>query len=448
MNRKTLLAGVVLAGLTLVAVVTLRSPEKGTRTAATTQRPVAPIAKDGVDTLEVTKAGATTIIKKTGDTYALVKPVAFPADKDAAKQAFEAFDKLEWERVVSDKKARHGEFELGDDSLRVVAKKGDTVLADLRVGKTANQSTLIRLEGKDAVWSVNGIQKYYVDKDPTAWRNKSIMTFVEKDAEKLTVTAKDGSKIVLGKPAPTDAGAPADWKVVESTVKVDKFDKTTATGVVSQLASWSANEFADAAKPEETGLDTPELTISVGLAGGKTLTALIGKKKGEEDTYVKLATGPQVYVVKKWSLERLNKRPIEFREKTLCDLTAAEITEVAVTHDKDTFTIAKAGEEWKLTKPTGITLDTSKVAGITGAFSDWKAQSFAEDAKAAGFAKPTAIINAKSGAKGRGCQLKVGAETPEKGNFFIQVAGQAEVMIVQKWSLDRVLAKLDDLKKK
>jgi hypothetical protein len=447
MNRKTLLAGAVFAGLTLIAVVTLRSPEKGVRTKTTTNSPIPAIAKDAMDTLEVTKAGATTVIKKTGDTYALVKPLAFPADTDAAKAAFEAFEKLVWEREVSNKKARHAEYEVGDDSLRVVAKKGDAVLADLRVGKSANQSTLVRLDGKDEVWSVSGLQKYQVDKDATAWRDKSLTTFAEKDAEKLTVAAKDGSKIVLEKPAPTDAGAPADWRMVESTLKIDKLDKTIASGMISQLANWKANEFADAAKPEETGLDTPALTITVGLAGGKTLTALIGNKKGEEDTYVKLADKPQVFVVKKWGLDRLNKRPIEFRDKTICDLASGELTEVAVTHGADTFTLAKAGADWKLAKPAGATLDTSKVAGITGAFADWKAQSFAEDPKLAGLAKPTSTISAK-GAKGRACQLKVGAETPEKNSFFVQVGGQPDVYVVQKWSLDRVLVKLDDLKKK
>ena len=47
---------------------------------------------------------------------------------------------------------------------------------------------------------------------------------------------------------------------------------------------------------------------------------LIGKKKGEEDFYVKRADAPQVFLVKKYNLERINKRPIEFRDKTICNL--------------------------------------------------------------------------------------------------------------------------------
>jgi hypothetical protein len=450
MNRKTLIAGLVFAGLILAAVVLMRSPEKGSRTADNAPRPIAKLAADSFDTLEVTKSKVTTIIKKDGEAYKIVQPIAYAADKDAAKGAFESLAKLEFGDVVSDQKSRHGEFEVGDDGLRVVLKKADKPVADLRIGKTTNQMTMVRVEGKDEVWSTSGLFKYQLDKDTSAWRDKTITNFDEKDAAKLQVTAKGGAKIVLGKPAPTDAGAAPDWQVVESSVKVEPFDKSVPTGVVSQLATWKANEFADGAKPEETGMDSPELTVTVGLRNGKEQTVLVGKKKGEDDFYVKTADNPQVYLVKKYNLERMNKRPIEFRDKTICNLKGDELTEVAVARDKDSFTLAKQGKDWKATKPTGFTADDSKVSTITGSFSEWKAQGFAEDnsPKATGLAKPTATIAAKSNVKGHACQLKIGSETSDKSNYYVQVDNQPDVVTVPKWSVDRILVKLDDLKKK
>ncbi len=450
MNRKTLIAGLVFAGLILATVLLLRSPEKGNRPAGGSPRPIAKLVDGSFDTLEITKGKDTTVIKKEGDAYKIVKPIAFPAEKDAAKLAFESLAKMEFGNIVSDQKSRQGEFELGADSLRVTVKKGDTVLADLRIGKTTNQMTMVRLEGKDEVWSVSGIFKYQFDKDTTAWRDKTITSFDEKDAEKLQVTTKDGAKIVLSKPAPRDAGPAPEWQVVESSVKVEPFDKTVASGVVSQLANWKANDFADGAKLEETGLDAPELTITVGLKNGKQVTALVGKKKGADEWYVKSADNPQVFLVKKYNLDRLDKRPIEFRDKTMCNLKSDELTEVAVSHDKDSFTLVKQGGSWKATKPANFTADDSKVSTITGAFADWKGQGFAEDnsPKATGLSKPSAIIATKSNVKGHACVLKVGSETSEKGAFYVQANGQPDIFTVPKWSLDRILVKLDDLKKK
>jgi hypothetical protein len=455
MNRKTLTAGAVFAGLLVLTLVVLRSPEKGSRTGEAA-RPVPAIAAGTIDSLEVTKDGKTTVIKKDGANYKVTAPVAYAADTDAAKQAFEAIEKLDFAGIVSDQKAKQTEFEVDAKGLRVVAKKGNTVLADLRVGKVANNLTMIRPEGKDQIWQAVGSLKFQLDKDSAGWRDKSILTFPEADAERIDVVSKGGAKIALVRPPKTDGGAAdSSWKVVESTVKVEPFDKAVATDMIAALNSFKTNDFADGAAPSETGLDAPELTVTVGLKGGKKESVLIGKKKGEEDFYVKTASGPQVYLVKKFSLERINKRPIEFREKTICNLTDSEITQVAVTHDKDSYTLVKdakksGADAWKLAKPAGITLDTSKTTGILSGFKEWKANSFAEDssAKATGLDKPRAIIAATSNVKGHACALKVGAELADKQNSYVGVAGSPDVMVVPKWALDRVLVKVEDLKKK
>src|SRR5687768_8844215 len=110
MNRKTLIAGALFAGLILVAIFVTRSPEKGSRTTEAS-RPVAKIAPGGIDTLEITKGTVTTVIKKDGTTYKVEKPVAYAADQDAAKQAFETLEKLEFDGIISDQKSKHDEYE-------------------------------------------------------------------------------------------------------------------------------------------------------------------------------------------------------------------------------------------------------------------------------------------------------------------------------------------------
>jgi hypothetical protein len=460
MNRKTLIAGAVFVGLIIVAVLVTRSPEKGSRSEGEAPRPVAKVPAGAVDTLEVTKGGTTTVIKKEGSTYKVEKPVPYAADQEAAKQAFEGIEKLEFDGLISDQKSKHDEFEVGANSVRVVAKNsktsGDKALVDLRIGKVANNQTMVRVEGKDDVWQAVGSLKYEFDKDAAAWRDKSITTFAEPDAERIEVASKTGGKIVLTKPAAKDGGAGGgEWTVAESSVKVEPLDKSVAPGIVSALYAWKANDFADAAKPADTGLDAPDNTITIGLKGGKKVTVLVGKKKGEEDYYVKTADAPQVFLVKKYNLERVNKRPVEFREKTMCNLNEGEITEVTVNRDKDSYTLVKqagktGNDAWKLTKPAGVTLDSSKVNAIVGAFKDWKANSFAEDnsPKATGLVKPAATITAKSNLKGSGCVLKVGAELSDKQNTYVEKNGAPDVFTVPKWSLDRVLVKVDDLKKK
>jgi hypothetical protein len=407
------------------------------------------------DTLEVTKGTATTVMKKKGDEFQIVKPIDYLADKESAKAAFEALEKVAFGNIVSTEKSRHNEFEVGDGSLRVVVKKGDKLVADLHVGKTANDETMVRLEGKDETWGATGFYKYQLDKDTLGWRDKHISRFEEKDAEKIEIVTKANGRIVLTRPAPGDGGPAPEWRAVESAVKVEPFDKRAATDVATTCSALAATDFADSAKPEETGLESPENTITVSLRNGKQYRVLVGKKKGDDETYVKMADKPQVFVVKKYTLDQLNKRPIDFRDKTMCNLAAAEITDISVARDKDPFDLTrppgKSGDDaWKLTKPAGTAPDISKANALAGFFNDFKAQGYAEDnsPKTTGLGKPVATISVKSNVKGHACTLKVGGETTDKGNYYVMANGQPDIFVVGKWAIDRITVKLDEVKKK
>jgi hypothetical protein len=451
MNRKTALAFGAFVLLSVVAFIALRAPEKGERR-GDKPRPVAKLAAADFDTLEVTRNKVTTVIQKDGGKYKVTAPVSYAADENAAKAAFEAIEKLDFGDIVTDQKAKQGEFEVGDDGLRVVAKKGATSLGELIVGKAVGAGTMVRVPGKDDIWQANGSIRFTFDKSDTDWRDKSITTFTASDAEKIDIKSKTGGTISLKKAAKKaddkSAGGNDDWTVATSTVPVPKMDTAAPGAMISALAAFKTNDFGDNVKPEVSGLGDPALTITVGLKGDKKVTVLVGNKKGDDEFYVKNAESPQVFVVKKWAMEHVNKRPIDFRDKTICDIDANDLTEVAVNHGAESYTLVKNGKDWKATKPAKTEVDPSKVTPIAGAFKAWKATGFADDpsdAKAAGLAKPQATIVAKS--KAATCALKIGDESKDKQSYFVQAGNAPDVFTVAKWSADRILVKVADIKK-
>ena len=154
-----------------------------------------------------------------------------------------------------------------------------------------------------------------------------------------------------------------------------------------------------------------------------------------------------MFLVKKYNVDRVEKPPIEFRDKTLCNIDGADVTEISVAGGDKSYALVKSGADWKATKPK-MDVDASKVTPITNAFKDWKATGFAEDqsTKSNGLAKPK-VITAKSKAKGAPvCQVKVGDETKDKLNYFVATP-KGDVLLAPKWSVDRILVKPDDLKK-
>jgi hypothetical protein len=452
MNKKTLSALGAFVVLAVIAFVALRQPEKGER-ASDHPRPIPTLNPVEITTLEVTKGGVTTTIKNEGGIYKVTAPVSFPADQAAAKTAFEALGKMDVSDLVTQQEAKQVEFEVDDKSgVRLVAKHDGKVLADLIVGKGVGAGTMVRPAGTVDVWRASGINKFTFDKGPTDWRDKSIITFQATEVEKLDVASRDGAKISLKKTG-TKAGNEDKWDVVSSSVKIEKLDNGVPNGIVTALANWKANDFADGTTLTAAGLDAPSLTVTVGLKGGKSVTALIGNKtKTAEDFYVKKADAPQIFLVKRFNLDRINKRPIDFRDKTLCDLAVADLAEISVAAGDKSYTLVKNGNDWKATKPPKLEVEGTKVTPIAAAFKDWKASGFADDQslKGNGLAKPKAVISAKSKAtksSAPACLLRIGDESSDKVSYFVSSAKSPDVYLAPKWAIDRILVKPSDLKK-
>ncbi|HVV51915.1 MAG TPA: DUF4340 domain-containing protein [Polyangia bacterium] len=448
MNKKTLTALGAFVVLGIIAIVALRQPEKGER-ASDHPRPLPVLNPVEITTLDVTKGGTTTTIKNEGGIYKVTAPVTYPADASNAKAAFDGLGKMDINDLVTSQPDKQAEFEVDDKSgVHVVAKHDGKVLADFVVGKSMGGGTMLRPTGSNDVWRASGISKFTFDKGPTEWRDKGITTFIAAEAEKLDVAAKDGAKISLKKTG-TKEGSEEKWDVVSSSLKIEKLDNAVPNGIVTALANWKANDFADGTTPAQAGLDAPELTVTVGLKGGRSVTALVGGKKGD-DTYVKKSDAPQIFLVKKFNLERMDKRPLEFRDKTLCDLPADDLTEIAVSAGDKSYTLTKSGGAWKASKPAKLELDTSKVTPIAGAFKDWKAAGFADDQslKDNGLAKPRVItVKAKSNkTSAPACQVRVGDETKDKVDYYVATAKSPDVLLAPKWAVDRILVKPDDLK--
>jgi hypothetical protein len=152
MNRKTLIALGSFIVLAVLAVLALKTPEKGER-ASDKPRPLPKLDAAAIDTIEITKPGSpTTVLKSEGGKYKLTAPVAYAVDEPIAKAAFEGLAKMDVSDLVTDNKAKHGEFEVDDKGVHLVAKKGDKVVADIVIGKTTGPGTMVRLTGKDQVW--------------------------------------------------------------------------------------------------------------------------------------------------------------------------------------------------------------------------------------------------------------------------------------------------------
>jgi hypothetical protein len=406
-------------------------------------RPLPALKAADLDGLDVTNAKLTTSLKKTGETWAVTSPVNYPADASAVKTALEKIEQLAFDGVVTDKPEKHDDYEVSEGKgVRIVAKKGGAVLADFWIGKIAGGMTMLRVNGKNDVWRAVGSLKFVFGKETKNWRDHEVMTFKRDEVEKVELDTPAG-KVVCKRDA-GEQGKPDKWTILESPTKIDKPDDSVPAGIMSTMMSLRAFDFADGVKPEDSGLDKPAATATAYLKGGAAKKILVGKQKGDQ-FHVKLPDRDQVFLISKYSIERLVKKPIDFRDKTIVDVKPEQIASILIDFADKKIDLQRAGEEWKAIAPADLVADSNKVKSVVSGFTSLKAYSFADEAFAKeGMAKPAGSVTVKLKDKSS-FTLKFGALKDQ--DYPVQKVGSPEVFVLKKFAAERLLKKPDDLKK-
>jgi hypothetical protein len=409
-------------------------------------RPVVKLKASDIDGLTVTHAKAETVLKRSGESWSLTAPVSYPADASAVKTALEKLEGLSFEGIATDRPEKHPEYEVTEDqATHVVARKGSQVLVDLYVGKVSGGVTMTRLAGKNDVWRAVGALKYVFGKEPKNWRDHEVLTVKREEVEKVALETAAGTMVCTREAG--ESGKPDTWTLTQAPagVKIDKLDDSVPAGIVSTMTSLRAYDFGDGVKPEDSGLAKPAATATVFLKGGAQKKLLVGSAKGDQ-YYVKVPDRDQVFLISKYSVERLTKKPADFRDKTVLDLKPADV--VGLTIDLtggQKIDLQRQGEDWKAAAPADLQPDPAKVKTLISGLTALKATGFADpgDARQA-FAKPAGTLTIKLKDKGP-VTLTFGALKDQ--DYPVQRVGAPEVYLFKKYAAERFLKKPDDLKK-
>lgn len=464
MEKKNIYALGALVLLAVLSIVMLKRPEKGERTGER-PRPVPELKADAVKSLEVAQPPGTdkVTIAKQGDRWQVTSPYDKPADGKAVKDVLDQLEKVRWGDITTQQKDRHAEMEVSDDkAVHVVAKdSAGKVLADLYLGKSVGEATMVRVAGKDDVWQAMGLMGYQFRKEGKKWRDHNLYDLKGDEAEKVVIQG-GGTEVHLERLPPakgadgkegSTAIYDAKWKVVEAQPANEKamkpqpgvaIDDGLVNGVVEAVSRLQAGEFQDSAKPEEFGLgqgQTP-IVVKVTYKGGKTAGLRVGALKGE-DYYAQTVDSPQVFTAKKYALDRAAHLPQDIRDKTLTQLKEEDLVEVTVQQDKDVVTVKKVDKAWKADKIADA--DDNKVKGIAESFSSLSGTGFVAPGspEVAGLAKPKATVTIKPKA-GAPVVLVIG-ET--KGDDVVVQKKGMDPVWVKKYNLERFLKKPADLAK-
>jgi hypothetical protein len=243
------------------------------------------------------------------------------------------------------------------------------------------------------------------------------------------------------------------WRL-ETPIK-DQADSSLIENLLLDLESWQkdatipAKELeADKSKLNEYGLSKPKLRLKL---RGKDAPAeiLFGKDAAlEGKMYVRLEKSRETFLAPQSIKKEIEKKPAEFRDRKLTDLTTAQVSRVVLKTPTGEMELQKKGDHWEITKPLRARGDDQKVADLIAQVTTARIQQFVSDDRGDlhpyGLAEPrgsitlfaqedksVARMDSSGGEQGQVLQIG-GVPDREKDQVYVRFSARAFVYTLPK----------------
>ena len=174
------------------------------------------------------------------------------------------------------------------------------------------------------------------------------------------------------------------WRL-ETPIK-DQADGTLVENLLSDLETWQKEGAipakaveADKNKLTEYGLNNPKLKLKL-LGQGRPPEIWFGKDAALEGRiYVRLQNSKETLLAKESVRKDIDKKPEEFRDRKLTDITAAQVHRVTLKTPAGEMELEKKGDHWDIVKPLRARADDGKVGDLISQITSARIQQFVAD---------------------------------------------------------------------
>jgi hypothetical protein len=174
------------------------------------------------------------------------------------------------------------------------------------------------------------------------------------------------------------------WRL-ETPIK-DQADNSLIDNLLWDLGNWqkegtiSAKEIdADKSKLTEYGLNNPKLRLKL-LGEHKPPPILFGKDAAlEGKMYVRFDNSKETYLAGQSIKKEIDKKPEEFRDRKLMELTTAQVSRVILKTPTGEIELQKKDDRWEILKPLRVPGDDQKIGDLIAQVTASRIQQFVAD---------------------------------------------------------------------
>ena len=243
-----------------------------------------------------------------------------------------------------------------------------------------------------AVLAGLGAYIYFVD-------NKRPAGGVEEKAKVFGIDAAKYEQITLTAGGETSVLSKQDGTWTMTAPAATEADQTEVNSLTSNLASLEINRVVDenAADLATYGLAKPKVQLSFKAEGNVTGELAIGDATPTAgDVYAMKPGEKRVFLVSSFTETTFNKKPFDLRDKRILKFERDKADLLQLTQGTTVTEFARAGSDWKVTKPIAVRADYSGVEGfltkLSSASMSKLIENDAKDLAKYGLDKPAATI--------------------------------------------------------
>jgi hypothetical protein len=276
------------------------------------------------------------VLVKQGEDWALTEPLKAKANKSNVETLLDNLKEIKVSERISSGKDSYAQYDVSDEkAVHVLVKQGETVIAELYFGQGGSRGQMMRLAGKDGVYSAKGYSSYLYSRDLKSWRDLSLTKFEDTKVKSVSIENENGAfdfEKAAGKGGDKKEGEAADASKMEWTGKwkkakggglaaIERFDSSKVNDLVRAFKALTALDFAQGKTATELGLDKPTATVTFVLDDGARKTVHFGNTGSSSDRWAQMEGSPDFYAIPQytadWVTAKLDKyqKPDEKNKK-------------------------------------------------------------------------------------------------------------------------------------
>ena len=232
------------------------------------------------------------------------------ADSARVEELWRAVDSVVVAELVSRSPANHPRLGVADSAAtRVAFYAGADRVAELLVGQSgpAWRTAYVRRPGADEVYLVRGELATLAHRRRDDWRDREIARFEPFRADRVEIVL-DGESTTLERQDTL-------WTVAAGGAEPVPADTAAVRRAVETLSQMTSTSFAADSVAETLDFGAPEGRVAVRDEAENVLAELLLRRREDGSWYVRRADRPDVWVLSRFSLEDVLRKPEDFRRR-------------------------------------------------------------------------------------------------------------------------------------